>query len=341
MPDIDPGRAQAALDAVAFELPLDSPGIVMGVVTGDGLVASHASGLASVEHRVPASESTRFYVASLSKQFTAACVLLASDAGALDLGSRLSDWVPELPAWASRVEVTHLLAHSSGLPEYLELVQVSGRTQDDELSEELILALLSQVPVLTFAPGSQFVYCNTGYWLLGVVLHRATGTRLRAFADQHLFKPAGMLHSQYRDDRWEVLPGLADGYAPRDGGGFRRWRTCFDQVGDGGVVTSLRDLARWESHLLRDDSEWCALAARLAEPRPLVSGVVSDWRAGVLVGQHASFPIVMAGGTGFGYRAFSVRVPSRGVGVIALAGLVTADVKGAAFAVLDGMGPGA
>lgn len=335
MSQIDLGRARAAAAATASEIRGAGPGMVVGVVTAHGLVACQASGYAALEYRVPASDSTLFYAASLSKEFTAACVLLAADRGALSLGSRLADWVPELPSWANDVEISHLLWHSSGLPEYLHLVQESGRSPDDVLSEELILRLLSSSRALAFVPGSQCVYCNTGYWLLGLVLQRATKVTLRAFADRHVFQPAEMRSSLYHDDRWEVIPDLAEGYAPLDGGGFRRWRTCFEQVGDGGLLTSMCDLARWESLLLTEGSAWSELAARLAEPHPLADGSVPDWRAGLLAGEHAGVPVVMAGGTGFGYRAFSVRVPSQGVAVIVLSNLVTTDVRGIGFSVLD------
>lgn len=117
--------------------------------------------------------------------------------------------------------------------------------------------------------------------------------------------------------------------------GYRHWRTCFDRVGDGGVISNLIEFARWESCVLSNGSVVSEIADRLAEPRPLDDGSVPDWRAGVVVGTHRHHVVVMAGGTGFGYRAFSVRVPASGVGVIALSNLGTTDVRSVAFGVLD------
>lgn len=333
---IDKTRARTALDRAA---PSESkgPALVVGVVTSDGLVDVGAWGLASLEHRVSASESTVFYVASLSKQFTALCILMAADRGELRLDHPLARWLPELPVWAQTVDLTHLLWHTAGLPEYLDLVASVGDSPDDVLTEERIFGLIAEVPELAFPPGAQCVYSNTGYWLLAVVLGRATGTSLRAFAHRHVFEPLGMLSSCFHDDRCEVISNLAEGYAASDAGGYRRWRTCFEQVGDGGLVTSLRDLARWESALLAGSTPWSGLASRAAQPRPIAGGGTSDWRAGVLVGVHHGEPIVMAGGTGFGYRAFSARSSSSGVSVIALSNHMATDVRASAFAILDAM----
>ena len=240
---IDKTRARIALDRAAPS-ESDGPALVVGVVTSDGLVDASAWGLASLEHRVSASESTVFYVASLSKQFTALCILLAADRGELRLDHPLARWLPELPVWAQTVDLTHLLWHTAGLPEYLDLVVSAGRSPDDVLTQERILEWIADVPELAFPPGAQCVYSNTGYWLLALVLGRATGTSLRAFAHHYVFEPLGMLSSCFHDDRLEVIPNLAEGYAASEAGSCRRRRTCFEQVGDGGLVTSLCDLAR-------------------------------------------------------------------------------------------------
>jgi CubicO group peptidase (beta-lactamase class C family) len=174
---IDKTRAQIALERAA---PSESegPALVVGVVTSDGLIAAGAWGLASLEHRVPASESTAFYVASLSKQFTALCMLLAAERGELRLDDPLVRWLPELPVWAQTVDLTHLLWHTAGLPEYLDLVVSAGRSPDDVLTPETILEWIAEVPDLGFPPGAQ---CGirtlaTGFsrWCLGARLARAS-----------------------------------------------------------------------------------------------------------------------------------------------------------------------
>src|SRR5262249_47574776 len=105
------------------------------------------------------------------------------------------------------------------------------------------------------------------------------------------------------------------------------------------VVSSMSDLARYEAAVLSSGSSWATLAARLAEPVPLPDGSFSEWRAGVLVGERDGNRIVMAGGTGAGYRAFSVRHVAAGVTVVTLSNLGSADVRSPAFAVLEELLP--
>lgn len=328
-------RASRALEAAAPGLEAElAPGLAVGVVGRDGLVASRFVGFANLEHEVPVAESTIFYVASASKQFTAASLFLAADSNQLSLTDPVRRYMPELPTWADDVRVVHLISHSAGLPEYGDLVPAAGLSIDAPLTDATIVALLAEQHELAFPPGAQCKYSNTAYWLLGLLLAHTTGVSLRSFSTRHLFDPLGMRHTCYRDDRWEIIPGLADGYMPADDG-YQHWRTCFDRVGDGGVVTDLMDLARWESCMLSNGSAASEIASRLVAPRPLDDGSVPAWRAGVVVDTHRHHVTVMAGGTGFGYRAFSVRVPASGVSVIALSNLGTADVRSAAFRVLD------
>lgn len=183
-------------------------------------------------------------------------------------------------------------------------------------------------------PGEAFAYSNTGYWLLGMALGRATGMTLRLFAEEHIVGPLGMSATWFRDDHREQVPRLAVGHiAP----GVPHPPSCFDRVGDGGVVSTLSDLARWESVLLRDVEPWHGLVARISAPAPLNDGSIPKWRAGVVLEDVAGRHAVLVGGTFLGYRAFGARLPQEHLAVIALADLETADVRGAAFRVVDSL----
>lgn len=145
------------------------PEYVVQGVTGDG---------------APVTPSTRVYVASLSKQFVAACAALLVDAGELDVDSALSDHVPELPGWATEVRVRHLIAHTAGLPEDVEI-------DDEDRTSAGVLDALSRLPRLLRPPGGTFEYSNPGYVGLATVVERAAGQSLPAFAQRRLFRTAG------------------------------------------------------------------------------------------------------------------------------------------------------
>jgi CubicO group peptidase (beta-lactamase class C family) len=311
----------------AFDEPsVAEHGLVVGVVSTEGLVASAA-------RRVP--EHSAFYIASVSKAFTAMCLMIAADHGALSLDDDIRRIVPELPAWTAGATVRHLLWHTAPLPDCTQLLKASGVDPHGVLTDELILGVLAAHEQPASAPGEKFAYSNTGYWLLGVALGRATGRTLRDFAEEHLFGPLGMSATWFRDDYREHVPNLAVGHiAP----GIPHPASRFDRVGDGGVVTTLRDLAKWESAVLRHDEPWHGLDKLISAPVPLTDGSVPNWRAGVVLedvcGRHAA---VLVGGTALGYRAFGARLPDERLAVFVLADLETANVRGAAFRVIDAL----
>lgn len=277
-------------------------------------------------------EQGAFYVASVSKVFTALCVMMAADRGLLALDDDIRAFVPELPAWASGATLRHLLWHTAPLPDYQALLETAGFDPHGVLTDELILGVLAAHDRPGSTPGEAFAYSNTGYWLLGVALGRATGMTLRLFAEKHVFRPLGMSATWFRDDHRELVPGLAVGHiAP----GVPHPASCFDRVGDGGVVSTLRDLARWESVLLGHVEPWHGLVERISAPVPLNDGSIPNWRAGVVLEDLAGRHAVLVGGTFLGYRAFGARLPQEHLAVIALADLETADVRGAGLRVMD------
>lgn len=325
-----------ALDAALGEQP-KGPGVLVGLITADGLLATRPAGFASLDSVDPLSDRTAFYVASVSKQFTAASILLAADDGLLSLDDCLRAYLPELPDWADDIRVEHLLSHSAGLPEYLELIEGSGRSILEPFGDNLILEVLAASDGPIFDVGSQVSYSNTGYVLLGMVVRRATGLSLRRFADHRLFGPLGMVDTRFRDDYKERIPNLADGHVVVDDQ-VVRFHSCFDRVGDGGVVSTLADWANWESTLLGQREPWYSLSERLAAPFVSSDGSVSSWRAGVVVEEVAGETAILTGGTGFGYRAFNARLPIAAFSVCCLSNVETADVRGVSMRVAETLG---
>lgn len=324
------------LDAVLHE-ETTGPGVLVGAVTADGLLATRSAGFAALDSVEPLSDRTAFYIASVSKQYTAVCILLAADDGRLSLDDCLRAFLSDLPDWADDIRVEHLLSHSAGLPDYGELIEASGRSILEPFGDDLILEVLAASDGPTFEAGSQVSYSSTGYVLLGMVVRSATGLSLRQFAEERVFGPLGMVDTLYRDDHTERIPRLADGHAVVDDQ-VVRFQSCFDRVGDGGVISTLADWAIWESTLLGRREPWYSLSERLVAPFVLKDGSVSSWRAGVVVEEIAGETATLAGGTGFGYRAFSARLPTANFSVCCLSNLETADVRGLSVRIAEALG---
>ena len=198
----------------AWDRP-DSPGCALGVVHDGKLVYQKGYGRANLEHDVPITASTVFYVASTSKQSTTASILLLAKQGQLSLDDDVHKYLPELPAYESAVTIRHLIHHTSGISDYLELLGLSGRRPDDVHTEEEILELLARQKSLSFKPGEQFLYSNSGYFLLSVIVKRVSGKSLAQFAEEQVFKPLGMsLQSRQRyafSEEWSAGIFLGQG----------------------------------------------------------------------------------------------------------------------------------
>ena len=224
-----------------------SPGCAVGVRENGGLVLAKGFGMADLEHDTQITPETPFYIASLSKQFTAMAVVLLARDHRLSLDDSIRKWVPEVPSFGAPITLRELLHHTSGLRDYFTLLAVSGWPTDGHLTEHDFLALVGRQKSLNFAPGDEFLYSNTGYALLSIVVKRASGQSLRDFAAERIFKPLGMMHTEYRDDHTSLIRERALGYQP-EGQRYRLSQPQFDVVGDGGVYSTIDDLAKWDAN---------------------------------------------------------------------------------------------
>lgn len=292
------------------------PGCAVGVVQGGSLVYSRGFGDAVLLNRVRNTPSTAFYIASLSKQFTALSVLLLQQDGKLSLDDDIRRWVPEVPS-LGHITLRQLLQHTSGLRDYYGLLGINGWRQNELLTEREFLDLVSRQRALNFSPGTEFLYSNTGYALLSIVVRRASGHTLREFAAARIFGPLGMKNTQFRDDHTMPVDHEAIGYVPQDGG-FAVSIPQLDVVGDGGVFSTVEDLARWDANF---DSG--AVGGREGMKMMQQTATLSDGRStgyalGLSVGNFAGSRVVSHSGAFGGYRSTYLRFPEDHLSVITL-----------------------
>ena len=157
-----------------------SPGCALAVFRDGRIAYERGYGTADLEHDVPIKPASVFYVGSLSKQFTAFAVALAAADGKLSLDDDVRKWIPELPDYGSRITVRHLLHHTSGLRDYNTLFDIAGRRNDEAFDNHIVLRIIARQRALNFKPGDEYLYSNSGYVLLSLIVERATGTRLHA-----------------------------------------------------------------------------------------------------------------------------------------------------------------
>lgn len=311
----------AAIDAVFADWNHpDSPGCAVSVLDHGKVVYQRGYGQASLELGVPISPDTVFYIASTSKQFTALSIALLAQQGKLSLDDDVRRYVPELPDYGKPITVSHLVHHTSGLRDYLGLAALAGHDVADSLPLQQALDLITAQKALNYPVGSEYLYSNSNYLLMTVIVERVSGMSLRAFSDQHIFKPLGMRHTQFYDDATRIVPGRTIGHTRNDDGSWSLLRTSYALVGDGGLLTSVKDMEAWERNFLdnRLGLGGPALLEQIITPGKLDDGKPIDYAFGLMAGNYRGLPTVSHGGSFLAYKADMLRFPQQQFAVHAL-----------------------
>jgi CubicO group peptidase (beta-lactamase class C family) len=287
----------------------DTPGCALGVVQDGDLVYARGYGMANLDHGIAITPQTVFRTGSVAKQFTAAAIAIAAREGAISLDDPVNKWIPTLPTYPSDPTIRHMVHHVSGLRDYLVLMALKGLRDDDFYTDAQVRNVLSRQRELNFAPGAEYLYSNSGYFLLGQIIREATGMSLREYAQGKIFEPLGMRHSHFHDDHNHIVPNRATGYAP-EGDGYRISVTTLDMVGDGGVFTSIEDLVQWVNALNYDTLDE-GLTAMLETRGILTTGDTIRYAFGQTHGQYRGLRTVGHGGAFVGFRADITRFPDR------------------------------
>ena len=333
----DASDLQRKVDQVfaAYDKP-DSPGCALGVVRDGEFIYKKGYGTASLELGVPITPQSVFYMGSVSKQFTAASVVLAAEQGFLSLDDDIRKFVPELPSYGKTITLREMLHHTSGFRDVLGLLLLAGRNFEDIHPTAELLDLLSRQKALNYQPGEEFLYSNTNYFLMSVVIHRATGKTLTQFANENIFKPLGMAHTRFYEDHTIVVPGRIPAYEPLSGNSFRiDWSTNFDKVGDGGLLSSVDDLLLWDRNFYDNKLGKGTLLKEMQTQGVLNNGKQIEYALGLFISKYRGLPVVEHGGALFGYRTELLRFPQQKFSVITLCNLGTSNPNSLSYKVAD------
>lgn len=315
----------------------DSPGCALGIIQSGEFIYRKGYGSADLEYDIPLTSRSVFRIGSTSKQFTAMCTLLLEEEGKLSLDDDIQLYIPEMPEYEVPITFRHLLHHTSGIRDYLTLLSLGGARDDDYFVDGEITALIARQNELNFLPGKEFLYSNSGYFLLAEIVKRITGKSMRDFAREHIFGPLGMKNTHFHNDHTEIVKNRASGYLPNSSGGFRIAMTNLDMIGDGGVFTTVDDLLLWDrnfydNHLGKGDPN---LIERMISRGRLNSGRHLDYAMGLGLYTYRGLKMIAHGGSFVGFRAEMIRFPEQSFSVIVLANLGTVDPSSLARQVAD------
>jgi len=239
----------SAVDEVFSKWTSSTPGCAVGVAAGGAPVLMKAYGMADLEHDVPNTPDTIFEAGSVAKQFTAMAVQLLASDGKLSLDDPVRKYVPELPDYGKPLTIRHMLSHTSGLRDWGSVESIAGWPRTTrEYTHAHVLDTVSRQKSLNFDPGTNWSYSNTGFNLAAIIVSRVSGMSFAEFSKQRMFTPLGMTRTSWRDDHTRIVKGRAIAYT--ESNGEYRIDMPFENVhGNGGLLTTVRDLLTWNTNL--------------------------------------------------------------------------------------------
>ena len=300
----------------------DSPGCALAIIRQGQIIYKHAYGMADLERNVPITLNTVFDIGSIAKQFTAMSIALLAKEGRLSLDDDIHKYVPEIPSYGTAITIRHLVYHTSGLRDYSQLMALAAMPGENHYTYREIIDLLARQKGLTFKPGDQHLYSNSGYLLLSLIVQKASGKSLREFAAENIFKPLGMNNTRFVDDYTSIVKNRAIGYSARDdGSGYQLASSISDVVGDGGLLTTIEDLFLWDQNFYDNKLGGGGrdLIDQVLTPGKLNNGAVLEYAFGQRISEYKGLPIVRHGGEWAGYVSEIIRFPVQRFSVILLA----------------------
>jgi D-alanyl-D-alanine carboxypeptidase len=308
------------------------PGVSVAVVKDGKVVVAKGYGLSDVEKSIKATEQSVYQLASVTKQFTAAGILLLVEDGKLSLDGKITEILPGLPAAWTPVTVRHLLTHTSGIKSYTDVFGAQKTPDSQVFTADQILALVKDAP-LAFTPGEKYAYCNTGYYLLGMIIEKASGKPYATFLGERIFRPLGMT-STGLDDYADARPIRAKGYVTADGKTTPAAHTHPSQpVAAGALVSTVADLVKWDAALAARKLLTPASYDAMWTPMRLNDGKPSTYAMGWQVDPYRGHARQAHGGGITGFSTFIARFPDDKVTIIALVN----QGGGAAGPLVDGI----
>jgi CubicO group peptidase (beta-lactamase class C family) len=316
------GRMQS-IDALMRDYTGNVPGASVLVVRGSDVPVRKSFGMANLEEHVAAAPNTNYRLASVTKQFTAASILLLN----IPLEDSIRKYLPELPAYADAITVKHLLTHTSGLIDYEDLIPAGTTKQVHDID---VLHMLASESKTYFPPGTQYRYSNSGFSLLSLIVERASGQPFADFLRTHIFEPSGMTNSVAFEEGISTVANRAYGYSGESNAWHRTDQSLTSAVlGDGGIYTSIDDLVHWIAWLDAGKFD------RALVPQTKTDDPAVQYGFGWRISEHAGRRYVWHTGETIGFRNAIVRFPEEHLAVVVLTNRNEGEPVKAALSIAD------
>jgi CubicO group peptidase (beta-lactamase class C family) len=312
-----------------------TPGCAVGAAVAGKPVLSKGYGMADLEHDVKITPETIFEAGSVSKQFTAAAVLLLARDGKLSIDDPVRKYIPELPDYGKPLLIRHMLNHTSGLRDWGSVEAIAGWPRTTRAyTHDHVLEIVSRQKALNFTPGTRWSYSNTGFNLAAIIVSRVSGQSFPEFTRERLFEPLGMSHTSWRDDHTRVLKNRAIAYSSQNDI-FHTDMPFEDVYGNGGLLTTVGDLLKWNENFSTPKVGDAAFVALQQKEGTFTDGKPIGYAFGLMVTTAGGQHVVEHSGSTAGYSAHLLRLPDEKISVAVLCNATTARATQYAHQVAD------
>ncbi|MBA3872970.1 MAG: beta-lactamase family protein, partial [Anaerolineae bacterium] len=301
----------------------NTPGCALAVVQDGDIIYSRGYGMANLDYDLAIRPDSVFHIASISKEFVAFSIALLAQDGKLSVDDDIRKYLSEMPDYGEPLTIRQLAHHTSGLRDQWDLLSMAGWRENDLKTNADVLYLAARQKELNFKPNDEYLYSNTGYTLLGIIVERISGQSLRKFTTERIFKPLGMKSTHFHDDFEMIVKNRAYGYAPRPQGGYRISIPLFDTVGASSLFTTVEDLVLWEENFYHKQVGGEAVIELMLKPGVLNSGKAIDYAFGLRVAPYRGLKTFGHSGADAGYRSDFICFPDQRFAVIIFCNLAT------------------
>jgi CubicO group peptidase (beta-lactamase class C family) len=315
----------------------DSPGCALAIIKDGTIIYKKGYGIADLEHDVPITAETVFYIGSTSKQFVAMCILLLEEQGKLSLDDDIRKYLPEFPEYDIPITIRQLIHHTSGIRDYLSLWYLSGKNYLDHMPEDGVYEMICRQKDLNFSPGERHMYSNSCYFLLALIVKKASGQSLKEFAQKNIFNVLGMKNSHFQDDNTYIIKNRAFSYSINERGEFTNLIMRFALVGSGGLYTTVEDLFLWDQNFYHNKlgKSGQKLIEKMHENGKLNNGQEINYAFALVNGTYRGLKTVQHDGALAGYRAKLIRFPGQKFSIVLLSNLGTFNPNPLAYKIAD------
>ena len=292
------------------------PGAAVQVWKDGRTLYSSAVGSANLAYGIPFETDTRTNIGSTSKQFTAFAIILQAERGALSLDDDIREHVPELPEFDEVVTVRHIITHTSGLREFLNLLRMTGRRLDrgDWIDRSEIVDIVKRQPALQNSPGSEWNYNNTAFGLAALIVERTSGQDFHVFMQENVFGPLGMTRTMVRPSIRHIVPEMSEGYTPADDG-FLQIGDLGGAVGAGSIYATIEDLQTWVENYADPRVGTRESIDQMMTSYVLADGEETGYGYGLFVDEQRGLRRIHHGGADVAHRSMLVYYPEINAGV--------------------------